>query len=199
MVELKFFLQRHEVLYDFYIGDLWQIIPDPLLRQRPDPRINSIAWNLWHIARVEDATINRFVADQSQVLDEGTWLTRMNLPWRHNSYAMTSVEVDTLNQRVDLSALQGYSGAVAARTRAIVNQLDVAHLNDVARLDAVLSEERVRMVLVEEGLAHPQAQGLIENYVGASKGRMLMNHGLTHTFMHVGEIGEIASLLGIEL
>jgi DinB superfamily len=193
MIELKLFLQRHEVLYNFYIGGLWEIISPELLRQRPDPRLNSIAWNLWHIARVEDATLNRFIADRPQVLDEEGWLAHLNLPWRHHGNAMTSSEVDELNRRVDLAALQGYGQAVGRRTHAIVNQLDPASLDDL------LTPERVRLVLIDEGVAHPQAAGLIENYSGLSKGRMLFNHGLTHSFQHVGEMDVIASLLGVEL
>jgi hypothetical protein len=193
MVELKFFLQRHEVLYDFYIGGLWAVVPHELMRQRPDPRLNSLAWNLWHIARVEDAALNRFVADRAQVLDEGGWLARMNLPWRHHGNAMTFAEVDELNQCIDLAALQGYGQAVGARTHEIARQLDPTSLEEL------LSAERVRLVLIDEGLAHPQAEGLIANYTGMSKGRMLWNHGLTHSFEHVGEMDVIASLLGVEL
>jgi hypothetical protein len=187
----QLFLQRHDVLYDFWLGELWQVVPAALMRHRPHPQVNSIAWNLWHLARVEDAGVNRFVVDRSQVLDEGGWMERMNLPWRHHGSGMSFAEVDELSQRVDLSALQGYLEAVRVRTRGIVTELDWDDL------DTTLAADRLRTILVDEGLAHLHAEELLANYLGWSKGKCLMNFGLTHPYQHVGEIGVIASLLGI--
>jgi hypothetical protein len=188
----QLFLQRHDVLYEFWLGDVWKTVPENLMRQRPHPRVNSIAWNLWHLTRVEDAGLNRFVADRPQVLDEYQWRQRMNVPWRHHGSGMTFPEVDELNQRIDLQALHDYSAAVQTRTREIIAQIDQVNL------EAVMPTERVRAIVVDEGLAHSQAAGLIETYSGWTKGKCLMNFGLTHPFQHVGEIGVIASLLGVE-
>ena len=187
----QLFLQRHDVLYDFLLADVWERVPEDLMRQRPDPRINSIAWILWHLTRGEDAGLNRFVVDRPQILDEGAWLDRMNLPWRHHGSGMTFAEVDDLDQRIDLQALHAYSNAVRQRTREIVSQIDQVDLGDT------LSLERTRMIAIDEGLAHPSATDLAEWYAGWTKGRCLMNFGLTHPYQHVGEMGVIASLLGI--
>ena len=200
----QLFLQRYDPLYHFWLNDLWTIVPADLMRVRPHPRLNSIAWNLWHLTRAEDAGLNRFVADLPQVLDAGSvgdaavldtagdWAQRINVPWRHHGSGMTFAEVDELDQRIDLAALHGYSEAVQARTRAIVAELDRFDL------DATLDEPHLRRVLFEEGLAHPNSTGLLQNYLGWTKGKCLFNLGLTHPYQHVGEIGVIATLLGIE-
>lgn len=189
----QLFLQRYNVLYAFYLDGVWKTVPPDLMRQRPHARVNSIAWNLWHLTRVEDAGLNRFVVDRPQVLDDGQWLPRLNTPWRHQGTEMTFPEVDDLSQRIDVEALHDYSRAVQARTLDIVNQLD---LNS---LDAVMEVDRLRAILLDEGLAHSRAAGLVENYTGWTKGKCLMSFGLTHPFQHVGEIGVIASLLGLEM
>ena len=189
---MQLFLERYSVLYDFFLPSVWETVPGDLMRGRPHPRVNSIAWNLRHLTRVEDAGLNRFVVDRAQVLDDGQWLARLNFPWRHQGTEMTFTEVDDLNQRIDTHALHDYSHAVRARTLDIVNQLDPSSL------DAVMEVERLRVILLDEGLAHSRAAGLVENYSGWSKGRCLMSFGLTHPFQHVGEIGVIASLLGLE-
>ena len=186
------FLQRYDVLYSFWLGGVWESVPESLLRQRPHPRVNSIAWNLWHLARVEDAGLNRFVVDRPQVLDDSPWMERMNVPWRHHGGEMTFAEVDELNQRIELVALHDYMQAVQVRTREIVTQIDLVNL------DASMEAERLQMILVDEGLAHSQAAGFLKNYLGWTKGKCLMNFGLTHPYQHVGEIGVIASLLGVE-
>jgi hypothetical protein len=136
--------------------------------------------------------MNRFVVDQTQVFDEGQWMQRMNVPWRHSGSEMTFAEVDELNERIDLQALHDYSNAVHERTLEIIEHLDPDSL------DETLQVERLRVILFDEGLAGPRAAGLLENYTGWSKGKCLMNLALTHSYQHVGEMGVIASLLGVE-
>lgn len=188
----QLFFQRYDALYTFWIGDLWTSVPDEMMRQRPHTRVNSIVWNLWHLTRVEDVALNRFIADLPQVMDEGSWLQHMKIPFRHHGGGMTLDEVDELSRHINVSALRGYSDAVQARTREIVNRLSMADL------DAVLEEDRLRKILLEEGIARNRDAGMVENYLGWSKGKSLMNLGLTHPYQHVGEIGVIATLLGIE-
>ncbi len=188
----QLFLQRYDALYNFWLAGVWEQVPEELMRQRPHPRVNSIVWNLWHLTRVEDAGLNRFVTDGVQVFDEGGWMERLNAPWRHNGSEMSFEEVDELNQRIDVSALREYAHAVQVRTREIVGRLDQINLGEAMQAD------HLRVILFDEGLAHPRAAGLLENYLGWSKGRCLMNFGLTHPYQHVGEVGVIASLLGVQ-
>ena len=188
----QLFLQRYTVLYDFWLAGFWEAVPDDLMRQRPHPRVNSIAWVLWHLTRVEDAAMNRFMVDLPQVLDEGQWMQRMNVPWRHNGSEMTFDEVDDLSRRIDLQALHDYADAVHRQTLEIVAQLNADSLDETMQAD------RLRVILFDEGLAGPRAAGLLENYTGWSKGKVLMNLALTHPYQHVGEMDVIASLLGVE-
>jgi len=188
----ELFLVRYRVLYDFWLGSIWEEVPDELIRQRPHARVNSLAWNLWHVARVEDSALNRFVTDQTQVLDDGGWMEKMALPWRHNGFAMTLAEVDQLSQQIDLQGLRAYSNAVRERTMEIVPGLDLATLEDT------LMREHVEFVLIQEGLAGPRAEGLVDNYTGWSKAQCLMNLGLTHAYHHVGEMNVLCSLLGLD-
>ena len=185
------FRQRYDVLYDFWFAVVWDISED-LMRQRPHPRVNSIAWNLWHVARVEDAGINRFVADRPQVIDEGNWMDKMNIPWRHHGSEMTFAEVDELNQRINIIALHEYANHVHKRTLEIIEHLNLDNLS------AIISPEHLRTIIIDEGLAHSEPEGFIQTYSGWTKGKCLMNFCLTHPYQHVGEIGVIASLLGLE-
>lgn len=185
------FLQRYDPLHNNYLAGYWSRISHDLMRQRPHARVNSIAWNLWHIARCEDAGLNRFVVDGSQVLDDGNWMERMNLPWRHHGSGMSLAEVDELGRQIDCSALQAYAQAVQERTRALITLLDEDDL------DTGMTEEHLRKVLVTEGLAHSQPDGFMRNYLGWTKGKCLMTFGLTHSWQHVGEMEVLASLLSV--
>jgi len=187
----QIFLERYDPLCKFFLGGIWEMVPSIQMRQRPHPNVNSIAWILWHMARVEDAGLNRFVVDRTQVLDESPWMERMKIPWRHHGSEMSLAEVEMLSEQIDLAALHDYSLAVQARTRMIVNALALPDL------DAVMEEDRLRQIMVNEGLAHSQAEGFIKNYLGWSKSKCLMTFGLTHPFQHIGEIETIATLLGV--
>jgi uncharacterized damage-inducible protein DinB len=188
----QLFFQRYDVLYSFWLEVLWTDVPPELMRQRPHQRLNSIAWILWHLTRVEDAGLSRFVVDRPQVFDEGAWMQRLNVPLRHHGSGMTLAEVDELSQRIDLAALRAYSQAVEARTREILATLRPESL------DETMDAGRLRLLLVDEGLAYSDPEGLLQNYLGWSKGKCLMNFGLTHSFQHVGEMDVIATLLGVE-
>ncbi len=189
----QLFLQRHDVVYDYWLAEVWQKVPDAVMRQRAHPRLNSLAWIVWHMMRAEDAGLNRFVMDRPQLFDEGEWLSKLNLPWRHNGSGMTLDEVDDLSQRIDLGALRGYSEAVRQRTREIVAQIKMDDL------DTIITPERARVIVIDEGFGHGDAEGLVENYTGWSKGRCLMIFGLTHLFEHIGEISILATLLDVNL
>jgi len=188
----RLFLQRYDPLHNFYLAGFWAQVPYDLMRLRPHPCTNSIAWNLWHITRCEDSGLNRFVVDGSQVLDEAPWMERMNIPWRHHGSGMTLAEVDELDQRIDLAALQAYSLSVQARTRLLLTTLMEVDL------DAAMQESQLNKILVNEGLAHSQAEGFIQNYLGWTRGKCLLTFGLTHSFQHLGEMEVIASLVGVE-
>lgn len=188
----QLFFQRYEPLCDFWLADLWTLVPDALMRQRPHPRVNSIAWILWHMYRVEDAGINRFIFDRPQVLDEGNWMDRMNIHYRHNGGDMSFAEVDDLSQRINIEGLHEYVLAVQGRTRETVGTLAMDDM------DEVMQEDHLRKILVDEGLAHSNPEGYIQNYLNWNKGKVLFNFAITHPYQHLGEISTLATLLGVE-
>ncbi len=61
---------------------MWERATDQQMRTRPPPRVTSIAWNIWHLTRAEDAAMSRILTDRRQVLEDGGWAERMNLRWR---------------------------------------------------------------------------------------------------------------------
>jgi hypothetical protein len=187
----QLFFQRYDPLCNVYLRDIWDLVPHELMIRRPHPRVNSIAWILWHMFRVEDAGINRFITDQPQVLDEGKWMERMNLPYRHNGGDMTFDEVDQLTRRIDIDGLHDYALAVQTRTRETVSTLTMSDM------DALMEEVRLRKILVDEGLAYSNPEGYIQNYLGWSKGKVLFNFAITHPFQHLGEISTLATVLGV--
>ena len=58
--------------------------------------------------------------------------------------------------------------------------------------------DRVRAALFEEGLALRNGEEMLAGYVRLTRGTCLMTLGLTHPFQHMGTIGALSRLLGIE-
>jgi hypothetical protein len=187
-----FFVARYDPLWHSYLNPVWERLDEAQLRCQPGPTVNSVVWNLWHVARAEDAGINRFVSDRPQVLDDEQWLDQLGIDVRHQGTGQTSAEATDIATKVNLRALRGYSKAVERRTRAIIDSVDPIVL------DSALEPATIHRVLFEEGFAHPNAAFLERAYKGWSRGKCLIHFGLTHTYQHVGEIAVLASLQGVD-
>jgi len=114
-------------------------------RTRPQPAVNSLAWLIWHMARVEDAGVNRLVANRPQILDAGNWGERMQVPLRHHGTGMTSQEVTDLSNRIDLPSLRAYHTAVRAGTLEVIETVLPGQLEQVNALSYLCQ------VLVDDG------------------------------------------------
>jgi hypothetical protein len=187
-----FFLSRYDPLRSLYLNKVWDRLSAAQIRWQKQG-LNSIAWNLWHIARVEDFSLNRFVADGVQVLDDEQWLPRLRISSRHQGTGQPAEEAANTTRDIDLDALRAYMLAVESRTRRIVAAVEASELAETIQPD------RLRLVLFDEGFCHPSAApALQKGYSGWQRGKMLIHAGLTHSYQHVGEIGVLASLQGAD-
>jgi len=191
MDALGLFVERYDAIHHRFVGDLFAGLADAQVRARPSG-VNSIAWLVWHLARVQDAAVNRLVADGPQVLDEGRWNAAMGTDRRDVGSGMTSAEVDALSARIDLEALRGYHGAVAARVR------DVATGLPAPAWDAIVAPERVRRVCADEGLLLEAARWVEEFWArGHTRGWYLLQVAVLHPYGHCFEGTVTRGLLGV--
>src|SRR5262245_43901421 len=180
MTSIALFREFHQSLPPRAIT-FFDTLSDEQMRSRPQPMVNSVAWLIWHMARVEDAGINRLVANRTQILDEGNWGEQMQTPIRHHGTGMTSEEVTDLSNHINLPALRAYHTAVRARTLEVVETLVPEQLeepNDLAYL---------RQVLFDEGVLNPNIDWSDRLPYQSSKGYLLMHFGVTHNYGHFYE------------
>ena len=186
------FLLRYVPLQEFHIPFFYEKVPEDNLRLQPVNGVNPIVWCLWHVARTEDIGLNRMATDGKQVFDEGGWQEKLKLPFRHFGIGMTEDEVARLASTIDIRLLHQYAKQVGNRTVVIVENLVPSSL------DAIVSDEYVTRVLKDEGAVKPENfKRSFEAYQGNAKGWFLMHMGMTHTYIHVGEMNTVASLMGI--
>lgn len=112
---------RNEV--DLLLDDL---LPEEY-RIMPTLKDETIAWVLWHVARIEDLTMNFLVAGGDQIFDK-TWQERMNASITDTGNALTDDEILELSARMDLGSLLAYRDAVGTRSREIVGTLSAGSM-----------------------------------------------------------------------
>jgi hypothetical protein len=161
---------------------------DADLRARP-AGLNSVAWLVWHSARVEDVLVNRFVLDEPQVLDQGGWAARMGVPWRDIGAGMTSSEVDDLSARLDVAALWGYWDAVGEQTTRRLRALPATHL------DAPIDPAHVRRVADEEGFVRPVVSDIVDRFARWPSRGAPLALVLAHNAGHMYDIDAVRGLL----
>ena len=189
MDAIAFFLTRYDDLHRGLVDGLLTKLPEPQLRGRPQAGVNTIAWLLWHSARIEDLSVNRFLADRPQVLEQ--WLGRLGVGRRDVGTGMSDAEVDELSARIDLQALRGYWNAVSDRTLELVESFRGSDL------DAVVPGERVTTVVRAEGAVAPGAEWLTEFWAGGrTRAWVLAQTALLHPYGHYYEARVAAGLWG---
>jgi hypothetical protein len=94
-----------------HVDELTDGLTDDTSNYRPTRDANSIAWLIWHSARVQDIQLAQ-VADVEEVWTRDGWVDRfgLELPRRDTGYGHSPDDVDKVRAPADL--LSGYYHAV---------------------------------------------------------------------------------------
>ena len=94
-----------------HVDGLTDDLTDEVSFFRPAPQANSIAWLIWHSARIQDAQLAH-IAGVEQVWFSAGWVDRfaLDLPRDAQGYGQTAEEVGKVRAPADL--LSGYYHAV---------------------------------------------------------------------------------------
>lgn len=178
MDALGLFLLRYHAVHGGFVDDLFAGLDDAQVRARPHG-LNSVVWLVWHATRVEDAAVNRFVADRPQVLTEEGWLGRLEVARCDVGSGMASLEVDALSADIDTAALRGYARAVADRTRSVAGSLTPTAWEEI------VPEARVRRIVADEVLLVDAGRWVEDFWArGHARGWYLLQTALLHPYAH---------------
>jgi hypothetical protein len=113
-----------------HVDELTEGLTDERANYRPTPNANSIAWLIWHSARVQDIQLAP-IAGIEQVWTHDGWVDRfgLDLPRNDTGYGHGPDEVATVRAPVDL--LAGYYHAVHEVTLEFVARVTA---EDLARI-----------------------------------------------------------------
>src|SRR5580704_13972975 len=101
------------------------------LTEPPSPGANTIAWLIWHLARVQDHHVGQLL-DADQIWVSGNWAARFGLDAdpSNTGYGHSADEVTTVRPS-DTEVLVDYLDAVDQRTRTFLGDLVAADLDRV--------------------------------------------------------------------
>ncbi len=170
--------------------EVWDGLNDFAFRTMPTAQDETIAWNLWHITRIEDITMNILVAGATQVINAKPWLKRMNVTACDTGNAMSDEEIVAFSRAIDRQALRDYRIAVGQKTRAIIGGLaapDLKRKMEPDRLQRILDEGAV---LNEEG-----ARWLIDFWGRKNVAGLLLMPATRHQLVHLNESARLKKAL----
>jgi hypothetical protein len=159
------------------------------MRRIPEKESHSVAWELWHLARIEDVTMNLLVAGAPQRLHLDGWMARLGLDAENAAYistgnGMDAVAVADLSATVDLDGLLAYRLAVGRRTREVVRQIPPRALHesvDPARLQRIW----------DTGAMLPQGQGIVDYWSRRTIAGLLLMPPTRHCMLHLSKARRI--------
>jgi len=161
------------------------LTPDQL-RFTPKGSPHSAAWRIWHMARIEDVTMNVLLADATQVFESGKWIEKLEIDYVSVGNEMSNADIVRLNETINLKALFAYRLAVGKRTRAVVKRLK---LDDLSQPPAPNRLQR----LVAERAVQPPALWLLDYWGGHPAANLLLMPATRHPFVHLNEIKRLLS------
>jgi hypothetical protein len=195
---IEIFLRQHAMLHTAAMSGMALYsfedetlagLTGPQMRTIPRNLDHSIAWVIWHMTRIEDATLNLLVAGSPQVLFEQAWFERLGISERDTGNTMEPAAMAALSAAIHLPALRDYRLSVGRRTRLIVEQLGAQELIQKvapARLENMRSQ----------GVVRPEAADLLEYWSGLTITGLLLMPPTRHAFVHWNEAQRIRQKIG---
>ena len=190
---LELFMSQHAFLHSAKMAasvewsfedEVLDDLSDEQFRHIPPNGEHSVAWCIWHIARIEDITMNMLVAGAPQLLGQDDWYKRLNASARDTGNAMSMEEIAEVSAELDLEALRAYRLAVGRRTRQIVGALMV---EDIKRKVNPADLEQALAV----GAVAPEAQGLIDYWGKRDIAGLMLMPATRHNLVHLNEALQI--------
>ena len=100
----------------------------------PGAECNSIAFILWHIARVEDFFVRRVIQRKEELYEAKGWREKLGTPAKESGYQYTGEQLQAWPVP-KLETLRGYADSVRSETLAFLEPLPSEKLSEVPRPD----------------------------------------------------------------
>ena len=142
----------------------------------------TMAYNIWHITRIEDICANILMAGGTQVINTDNWLKKTGSIITDTGNALTAEEIAEFSAAINKEELMNYRTAVGRKTREIIKNLTY---KDMKRK---MSEESVQRILDEKAVSEkPDAVWLVEFWGKKTVAGLLLLPITRHHIMHIND------------
>jgi hypothetical protein len=189
-IALEVFIEQHAFVHSSKVSnsprstlddEALSGLSEAAFRTIPPGCEHSIAWILWHMARIEDVTMNILLMNKKQVFTTSKWQEKLNISVSDTGNLMPPKKTVQLGKQIDIAALKKYRDAVGKRTRKNVQAFDPAQWKrkvDPARIARLVPERAV----------NPLAKGVLDYWGGLTYAGLLLMPPTRHNLIHLNEI-----------
>ncbi|WP_373076478.1 DinB family protein [Fusobacterium varium] len=169
------------------MDQLWKILDTKDFSIMPTAKDVTIAWNIWHITRIEDLTVNILVNNSEQIYNK-EWQKKMNVSVNDTGNAMTDDEIMDLSKSINIEALKEYRKAVGIQTQSIFSKLKFEDMKRKAE------SKGIEKILNEGGVTdHPDSIWLLDFWGKKNVAGIILMPGTRHQIGHINDCYNLKS------
>ena len=142
----------------------------------------TIAWDLWHITRIEDLTSSILLCKDKQVFDD--YKDKLGTSVTDTGNAMTDEEIFALGAELSIDELLSYRKAVGEKTKKFIEKLTIDELK------RTFPEKDIQRIKSEGGVTEQTIE--LMNYWGKKNVSGIILMPMTkHQIMHLNDCTKI--------
>lgn len=178
----EIFMNLHTEVHITYFEELWDGLDENTFRNSLNDKGRTIAYGIWHAARIEDITTNLLIADSKQVIDTNNFKERLNSPIYDTGNALSTEEILDFSVKINFEILREYWDSVGERTTEIVNNLTFKESRKRVDKNKIVEIEEIGAVSKDES-----ANWLLDFWGKKNKAGILLMPCTRHLLVHLNE------------
>ena len=150
----------------------------------------TIAYSIWHIARIEDIVAHTLIANDEQVFFSGDWQKKIGSPIITTGNELVKDEIKEFSQRLDIEKLYSYAEEVKKATELLLTELPFDKLKE--KISATAKQNLIDSKCVSDD---EKAVWLIDYWCGKNIKGLIQMPFSRHLIMHTEAALRIAEKL----
>lgn len=150
----------------------------------------TIAYSIWHNARIEDNVAHTLIANDEQVLFSGNWQKKIGSPIITTGNELVKDEIKESSQRLDIEKLYSYAEEVKKATELLLTELPFDKLKE--KISANANQKLIDSKCVSDD---EKAVWLIDYWCGKNIKGLIQMPFSRHLIMHTEAALRIAEKL----
>lgn len=143
-----------------YEDELWKGLTPKIFSSQLGFKGSTVAWNLWHLTRIEDLTANILIDEGNQVFNNANWREKMKSSITDTGNSMNDCEIAEFSEKLEMQELRNYRIAVGRKTHEIISNLKPEQMKLKVR------PESIQRILEEGGVTEAEQSRWLLDFWG---------------------------------